>query len=100
MDLMVWMGIALSIIEDHHYRQQSVSFSPGDVLVIFSDGITDATNDRDTLFGWENFRQVVLQHRDTSAASLVEMVFRAVDQHAGDTAQFDDLTLVVIRRTE
>jgi serine phosphatase RsbU (regulator of sigma subunit) len=91
-------GIALGVLDSASYQHHSITMHPGDVIVIYSDGITDATNSSGELFGAERFESAVREHRGEPAAALVEAVFEAVADHAGDTPQYDDLTLVVVKR--
>jgi len=91
-------GIALGVLETAIYKQESVKMSPGDLLVIFSDGVPDATNKSNEMFGTERFESVIREHRDESAAALTESITKAVTEFVGNAPQFDDLTLVVVKR--
>ena len=68
-----------------------------DLLLLFTDGISDARSRQGTRFGEEVVLDIVLTHRDEPPAAIVERVFHALDQHAGDSPRPDDLTLVVVR---
>jgi sigma-B regulation protein RsbU (phosphoserine phosphatase) len=92
-------GLALGVWEDFEYGQQSVRMSPGDVLVVYSDGVPDATTDADEPFGEARIESVVASHRGEPARVIVDSVLDAVNAHAGNAPQFDDLTLVVVKRT-
>ena len=72
---------------------------PGDVLVIYSDGITDAENKTEEPFGAERLTELIGQHVNGSARNLVNNVMDGVNAHAGGAPQFDDLTLLVVKRT-
>jgi serine phosphatase RsbU (regulator of sigma subunit) len=72
---------------------------PGDVLVVYSDGITDATTVDDEPFGEERLRSVIADKRGAPARTIVTAVLDAVTAHAGDAPQFDDLTVLVVKRT-
>ena len=74
-------------------------FEPGDVMVVYSDGITDATDKNDEAFGKERLLSLIEAHKSKPAAILVEMIAAAVEEHEGGTPQMDDLTLVVVKRS-
>jgi len=91
-------GMALGVLDEFPYQQDQVTIAPGETLLIFSDGIPDATNEFDHPFGEERLRELVAAHRDAPASELIDHVIRAVNEHEGETPQLDDLTLVVVRR--
>ena len=66
--------------------------------MVYSDGVTDATNASHELFGMERFEAVIREHRDEPAAVLTESILKVVRDFVGDAPQFDDLTLVVAKR--
>jgi sigma-B regulation protein RsbU (phosphoserine phosphatase) len=91
-------GIALGVVDGAPYKHQSITMGPGDLLVIHSDGVTDATSASNELFGRERFETVIRENRDKPAEALIKSIFKAVGDFVGDAPQFDDLTLVVVRR--
>jgi sigma-B regulation protein RsbU (phosphoserine phosphatase) len=68
-----------------------------DLLLLFTDGISDARNRLGVRFGEEVVLDIVLTNREQPPEVIVERVFHALDQHAGDSPRPDDLTLVVVR---
>jgi sigma-B regulation protein RsbU (phosphoserine phosphatase) len=91
-------GIAMGIIPGIELERRETSLEPGDLLVFYTDGVTDALNEDVAEFGLERLTRVVETHRDESAADVVRAVNQAVAEFVGDTPQFDDLTLVVLKR--
>lgn len=91
-------GMALGVLEEFPYEEDIVKVRPGDVLVIFSDGIPDATNEFDHPFGEQRLLELVSGNRDASAAELIDRIIADVNSHEGDTPQLDDLTMVVLKR--
>jgi serine phosphatase RsbU (regulator of sigma subunit) len=61
--------------------------------------VPDAATDTDEQFGDARIKSLVVEYRNEPAATIVEKVFDAVNAHAGNTPQFDDLTMVVVKRT-
>ncbi len=68
-----------------------------DLLLLFTDGISDARNRQGVRFGEEVVLDIVLTNRDQTPDMIVERVFHALDQHVGDSPRPDDLTFVVVR---
>jgi serine phosphatase RsbU (regulator of sigma subunit) len=88
----------LSILEDFSYDEETVGMGPGDILVIYSDGITEAVNPAEEQFGDERLAVVIRDHRQENAAGLMESIIKEVTAFAGGRAQADDMTLVVVKR--
>jgi sigma-B regulation protein RsbU (phosphoserine phosphatase) len=70
---------------------------PGDVLVAFSDGITEAINNVGEEFGEDRLLECIKTHRELQPKHLLERVFETVRQFSGDSTQYDDLTALVLR---
>jgi len=91
-------GLALGVFEEFTYGDEIVPMAPGDVLVVYSDGVPDATTEADVQFGDDALAPLIVENRDKSAGAIVETILAAVNAHAGDAPQFDDLTVVVVKR--
>jgi sigma-B regulation protein RsbU (phosphoserine phosphatase) len=72
----------------------------GDVLIIYSDGVPDATNISDEPFGIEKLMLLAQELKSEPTVIIVEKIVDAVNKHAGDAPQMDDITLVVAKRTK
>jgi sigma-B regulation protein RsbU (phosphoserine phosphatase) len=93
-------GMALGILPDMQYQVYTTHLEPGDTLVLYTDGITDALAPDQQMFGLERFKRMVSLNQQRSAEELAGIITGAVAGFAGETAQFDDLTLVVAKRKE
>jgi serine phosphatase RsbU (regulator of sigma subunit) len=91
-------GMALGVLDEFPYQEDSVQLNEGDLLLIYSDGIPDATNEFDHPFGEKNLISIVRRQREQTAASIIDGIVKAVQEHEGKTEQLDDLTLIVIKR--
>ena len=91
-------GPVLGIIEDFAYGGDSVQLDPGDLLVIFSDGITEAIDEKETMLDEENLEVIIRENMSNSSVEIVDNIIKSVENHAGSMAQMDDMTLVVLRR--
>jgi sigma-B regulation protein RsbU (phosphoserine phosphatase) len=90
-------GTVVGLIENAEYQQGSVRISPGDVLVAFTDGISEAMNLQDEEWGEDRLLTSIRGCRAKTAQETLETIFAAATQFAGAAPQHDDMTLVVLR---
>ncbi len=93
-------NLPLGVREGEIYNQVTVAFEPGDLLLFFSDGITEARNPAGELFGAERLVEYVRSHADLEPAILVDAIRQAVFGFSGSVRPSDDLTSVAIRVEE
>ncbi len=80
------------------YEEANVTLDSGDILVLFSDGVTEAVDPEDHDFGEERLANLVGLLRDRPAAEIVEAVHRAVHAFTQGAPAADDITVVIARR--
>jgi sigma-B regulation protein RsbU (phosphoserine phosphatase) len=92
-------GRFLGLLPDLIVEEASIGFKTGDVLVCYSDGVTDATRSYDkAMYGAERLQNVIAsESRDHSAQELVDLIIADVDAFRGDAEQPDDMTLLVAK---
>jgi len=88
----------LSIVEDFPFEEKTIPLVPGDLMVVFSDGITEAINPNQELFGEGRLADLLQHHRGESAAEIIESIIRGVKQHSAAAPQMDDMTILVVKR--
>lgn len=93
-------GIALGIVPNLEQPQGHAQLQCGDVIVLYTDGITDALNEAEEEFGVARLGAVIQEHAGKTAQALTDEILRAVEQFTQGVPQFDDLTLVVVKRNE
>ncbi len=98
-------NLVLGFLPDQKYSQQTISLQVGDILVLYTDGITEARDpqpqkDEDKLFGEERLIEVIEANASLSAREIQAAILQAVSTHTKDTPQGDDITLVVVKRRE
>jgi len=91
-------GIPLGILDDSRYEAFETELAAGDVLLLYSDGITECRGGRDELFGEERLRSVLVQASGVDACGIRNAVFTAVDAFRQDQPCADDMALVVVKR--
>jgi sigma-B regulation protein RsbU (phosphoserine phosphatase) len=91
-------SVPFGIAPDTEFEYRSVDVGPGDALVVYSDGVIEAVNDRDEEYGELRFQAVLNRLRGAGAQDLLEAVFFDVDRYVGQARQHDDITCLVLRR--
>jgi serine phosphatase RsbU (regulator of sigma subunit) len=93
-------GLPLGLFRGHTWEQRTAQLAPGDVLLLYTDGITEAQDESEHFFGEERLLALVLAHRNHSAHDIREAILDGVHAFVGEAAQFDDMALLVIVREE
>lgn len=93
-------GPVLGILPGATYEEHHCPLEIGDVLVLFSDGVTEATDPAEVEFGEERLSAILFQTRNEPAQEIVKAVNLALSEWTGGAAPADDITLVVARRTD
>jgi serine phosphatase RsbU (regulator of sigma subunit) len=91
-------GIPIGIDKGASYRQNHLTMEAGDFLVCYTDGVTEAVNTVDEEFGMERLEQIVLANRQSACADIAAAVEKAVNDFSPAGKQFDDITILVIKR--
>lgn len=91
-------GVALAMVDEFAFEEDVVALNAGDVLVIVSDGITEAMNGLREQYGTARLEEVIRLHNAESSSAIVDAIVKAVRAHAGSAPQTDDITLVVVKR--
>ncbi len=78
------------------HSKQTVPFAPGDRLIYYSDGIIEALNEAEELYGFEQFEASIRQHIREPVEAMLKLMLEDVRNYCGDVPQEDDMTLVII----
>jgi sigma-B regulation protein RsbU (phosphoserine phosphatase) len=98
MELLDATGLPVGMFPGVKYESRRVRLAPGDVLVIYSDGVTDAQAPSGEEFGLERLRQCVDQLAGETAQGICDGLLEAVSRFVEETPQYDDITVMVVRR--
>ena len=90
-------GIALAMMPDIEYGYNSVTLAPGDTVVLYTDGVTEAIDESEEEFGVQRLQSVFSSAPPGDARQANGAVFDAVNDFVGETPQFDDITCVTFR---
>lgn len=91
-------GLALGLVSQTSYPVGAGRLMPGDVMVVYSDGITEAFNPGGDEYGESRMEELVRRHRQSSAAEILSALFEDVVTFAGTAPQHDDMTAIVVKR--
>jgi serine phosphatase RsbU (regulator of sigma subunit)/pSer/pThr/pTyr-binding forkhead associated (FHA) protein len=91
-------GLPLGIVPDFDYREGRTLLRPGDVLVAYSDGVTESQNPSGEEFGTVRLQEVVARNLSRSAAGIRDKIEAALSSFAQGTPAGDDVTLVIVKR--
>jgi serine phosphatase RsbU (regulator of sigma subunit) len=91
-------GVALGMFEGSTYDAHETILAPGDTLVLYSDGVTEAEDHQGRPFEESGLQRIVEIHGQASPRELSHTILRAVEAHAQETYLADDVTLLVVRR--
>jgi serine phosphatase RsbU (regulator of sigma subunit) len=91
-------GIALGVLEEIRLSEAERTLAPGDLLVCYTDGVTEAIDEAQEEFGVERLRALIANHHGEPASAIVRAITDAVSRHGRGQPPFDDVTLVVIKR--
>ena len=90
-------GFPLGLFADVSYDEYQVTTEPGDAIVFISDGISDAENDQEEMYGDERLSAVLCANRGRPAADIAEAILADVTGFQGGHDRFDDETIIVLR---
>lgn len=91
-------GMPVGLFPKRPFDSEAVQLNPGDLLYLCSDGVTDACTRDDREFGVERLVEVLRACAAQPAAGIIDSVFQAIDGFVGDAPQFDDITMMVLKR--
>lgn len=89
----------LGFTQDATYEDQTIDLDAGDILVFFTDGVTEARNEEGGFYGDDRLQVLLEKQSWDSADQVLDAILASVAAFSGDTPQADDLTLVVVQRT-
>ena len=91
-------GIALGASDDPHMQERTIHLAEGESLLFYTDGLTEAFNLEDDMFGEERLLRAVGWQESASADDMIQTVESALDDFAGNAPPSDDLTMLAVRR--
>ncbi len=96
LDDLIMSGLPLRAFPDAKYEEQTVQLQPGDQLILLTDGIIEAMNTNQDIFGFERLYQVIQQLKDTTSEETLATIWQEVDNFRDEAEPEDDRTMVVV----
>ena len=90
-------GLVLAGMEGIRYRKNELQLASGDVIYLYTDGVTEATDLQNQLYGEERLLELMNQNLDSDVQKICEEVKRDVDIFVGEAPQFDDITMLCLK---
>lgn len=90
-------GPAVGLLPDMEFKLEQTFLNPGDALLLYTDGVTDALNSKNDQFSEERLIATAIKSSESAQTQLTDIV-SAVDEHIADHEQFDDITLLAVHR--
>lgn len=91
-------GAALGILKQATFTEQRVELRPGEILIVYSDGLTEAQNEGGEFFGEERLRRLLSRIQGLDASRMGEHILERVQRFTGESRQHDDLSLMILRK--
>jgi len=90
-------GVAIGFLENYEYQMGKIKLEPGDVLLYYTDGLTEAENSRNSLYGIERLKQIVKSTSHLNSNGIKEEILNSINNFVEDKEQVDDMTFVVLK---
>ncbi len=90
-------GLVLAAMEGTRYKRQTLKLEPGDTIFLYTDGVTEATNANEELFGDDRLLQTLREACGMEPAKICPFVKSKIDEFVGDAPQFDDITMLALK---
>lgn len=89
-------GFVLAGMDTIKYRQNEITIAPGDRLLLYTDGVTEATNSQNQLYGEERLSAFMNAHSDEKAEDILQDLKSDIYAFQGEAPQFDDITMLML----
>ncbi len=98
MQMLLRTGMLVGVFEEAEYEQAGIRMEPGDFLIIYTDGLTEAVNSKNEEYGVERMRKTILENRKGGAAEMLGAMEKDLQKFVAQAPQFDDVTILVVKR--
>jgi sigma-B regulation protein RsbU (phosphoserine phosphatase) len=91
-------GPVIGLMDNAQYEQKKVELYTGDVLVIYSDGVTEAMNPDGIMFSEEKLQNIIRVHHQKSAKDLIQIILQEIQRFVNGEPQSDDITIMILKK--
>ncbi|MBN2159694.1 MAG: SpoIIE family protein phosphatase [Spirochaetes bacterium] len=92
-------GIPIGIMEDTEYKQGRVKLNVGDIVVLYTDGVTEMRNEQGEEFGIQRLNKLVVENNNLNPEEFVQLLVAELEKFRGEEPPHDDTTMLVLKRT-
>lgn len=93
-------GFPLGVEVNHKWEEDCITLNPGDMFIIFTDGIIEAEDQSGSYFGEKNLMNCLASCKEASASETTEKILQTLNDFAGEQSKLDDIALIAVRREE
>lgn len=93
-------GVPIGIMDEAEYKQARLKLNPGDIVVLYSDGVTEMRNEQKEEYGRVRLQNLIVENNNLNADELVEKIISDVDGFRGTAGPHDDMTTLVLKRVQ
>jgi serine phosphatase RsbU (regulator of sigma subunit) len=93
-------AFVLGMFDSASYQSRTLHLDKGDILVVYSDGLTDAQNQQEEMFGEERLLKIIQQEAPSGSHALEQKLLQAIEEFTQDVPQNDDITFVVVEKCQ
>jgi serine phosphatase RsbU (regulator of sigma subunit) len=97
LEVLTSSGSILGSFESVQLEEKCIQLEQGDMLVLYTDGVTEAFDENFEAFGMERLQAAITQRQDRSAQEVLDGILEAVEQHTAGTTQSDDMTILILK---
>ena len=92
-------NLVLGLMEDMPYNEYKLNLNPGDMIFLYTDGITEANNNYERFYGEERLKTIINKHKDENLNEIIDEIIKDLDKFCNSQEQFDDMTMLLLRYT-
>ncbi|GEM_PF-2528276 len=93
-------GLFLSLFENTEYGEIKIPFEKGDIFLFYTDGLTEAANQKKEFFGLERLKQIIKKNKSMSAQDIASSIFWSLQDFIGRSSLNDDMTFIILKIKE
>ena len=90
-------GVAVGFLESYNYKTGKIKLEKGDVLLYYTDGLTEAENDAKELYGIDRLKEVIHKTHELTATGIKEEILNSINEFVNEKDQIDDMTFVILK---
>lgn len=90
-------GLALGIMQNSQYKERALGLNSADIFLFYTDGVTEAKNEKDEEFGTGRLEKILLENRNLKAREILDKIYQEVKEFTQRKPGQDDLTMIVIK---